>query len=93
MPLLFTSCISLGEMKKRTLKTHVVKHKNERWKIKTFDGRGKGKGTDYQDINGNRSFFHNLLLTKSLFIADLTYEHIFLTEILKKLFILKYFPL
>ena len=57
--LFFTSCISLGEMKKRTQKkTHVVKHKNERWKIKTVDGREKGKGDDYQelDVNGERLF-------------------------------------
>ena len=68
--LFFTSCISLGEMRKRTQKkTHVVKHKNESWKIKTVDGRGKGKGNDYQDVNG--IFVHILLLTISLFIADL----------------------
>ena len=50
--LFFTSCISLGEMRKRTQKkTHVVKHKNKRWRIKTADG---GKGKDYQeeDVNG-----------------------------------------
>ena len=62
----------------------MVKHKNESWKIKTVDGRGKGKGNDYQDVNG--IFVHILMLTKSLFIANLTYEPniFFLTELLKK---------
>ena len=34
----------------------MAKHNNKRWKIKTVDGREKGKGDDYQevDVNGKR---------------------------------------
>ena len=34
----------------------MVKHINKRWKIKTVEGRAKGKGNDYQedDVNGER---------------------------------------
>ena len=55
--LLFLSCLCLGSTKKSThKKTHVAKHNNKRWKIKTVDGREKGKGDDYQevDVNGKR---------------------------------------
>ena len=55
--LLFMSCLCLGSTKKSThKKTHVAKHNNKRWKIKTVDGREKGKGDDYQevDVNGKR---------------------------------------
>ena len=55
--LLFLSCLCLGSTKKRThKKTHVAKHNNKRWKIKTVDGREKRKGDDYQevDVNGER---------------------------------------
>ena len=55
--LLFMSCLCLGSAKKRThKKTHVAKHNNKRWKIKTVAGREKGKGDDYQevDVNGKR---------------------------------------
>ena len=47
------SCLCLGYAKK---KTHVVKHNNKRWKVKTVEGRAKGKGNDYQedDVNGER---------------------------------------
>ena len=57
--LLFMSCLCLGFTEKRThKKTHVAKHNNKRWKIKTVDGREKGKGDDYQelDVNGERLF-------------------------------------
>ena len=57
--LVFMSCLCLGYTKKRThKKTHVAKHNNKRWKIKTVDGREKGKGDDYQelDVNGERLF-------------------------------------
>ena len=46
-------------MKKRSQKkTHVAKHNNKRWKIKTFDGRTTVKGKDYQedDVNGGSPF-------------------------------------
>ena len=46
-----------GATKKSThKKTHVAKHNNKRWKIKTVDGREKRKGDDYQevDVNGER---------------------------------------
>ena len=55
--LLFLSCLCLGSTKKSThKKTHVAKHNNKRWKIKTVDGREKRKGDDYQevDVNGER---------------------------------------
>ena len=55
--LFFWSCLCLGFTKKRThKKTHVAKHNNKRWKIKTVDGREKRKGDDYQevDVNGKR---------------------------------------
>jgi len=55
--LLFLSCLCLGSTKKRThKKTHVTRHNNKRWKIKTVDGREKRKGDDYQevDVNGKR---------------------------------------
>ena len=34
----------------------MVKHRNKSWKIKTVEGRAKGKGNDYQedDVNGER---------------------------------------
>ena len=34
----------------------MVKHNNKSWKIKTVEGRAKGKGNDYQedDVNGER---------------------------------------
>ena len=34
----------------------MVKHNNKRWKVKTVEGRAKGKGNDYQedDVNGER---------------------------------------
>ena len=48
--LVFMSCLYLGEMKKRSQKkTHVAKHNNKRWKIKTVDGRTTVKGKDYQE--------------------------------------------
>ena len=48
------SCLCLGSAKKRThKKTHVAKHNNKRWKIKTVDGREKRKGDDYQEIDVN----------------------------------------
>ena len=51
--LFFMSCLCLGYAKK---KTHVVKHNNKRWKVKTVEGRAKGKGNDYQEdhVNGER---------------------------------------
>ena len=55
--LFLMSCLCLGYAKKRThKKTHVVKHNNKSWKIKTVEGRAKGKGNDYQedDVNGER---------------------------------------
>ena len=55
--LFFWSCLCLGSAKKRThKKTHVVKHNNKSWKIKTVEGGAKGKGNDYQedDVNGER---------------------------------------
>ena len=46
----FWSCLCLGEMKKRSQKqTHVAKHNNKRWKIKTVDDRKTIKGKDYQE--------------------------------------------
>ena len=57
--LFFMSCLCLGYAKERThKKTHVAKHNNKRWKIKTVDGREKGKGDYYQelDVNGERLF-------------------------------------
>ena len=48
--LVFMSCLYLGEMKKRSQKkTHVTKHNNKRWKIKTVDDRKTIKGKDYQE--------------------------------------------
>ena len=48
--LLFLSCLCLGSTKKSThKKTHVAKHNNKRWKIKTVDGRTTVKGKDYQE--------------------------------------------
>ena len=48
--LFFWSCLYLGEMKKRSQKkTHVTKHNNKRWKIKTVDDRKTIKGKDYQE--------------------------------------------
>ena len=48
--LLFMSCLRLGSTRKRThKKTHVAKHNNKRWKIKTVDGRTTVKGKDYQE--------------------------------------------
>ena len=48
--LLFMSCFCLGYTKKRThKKTHVAKHNNKRWKIKTVDDRKTIKGKDYQE--------------------------------------------
>ena len=55
--LFLMSCLCLGYAKKRThKKTHVVKHNNKSWKIKTVEGGAKGKGNDYQedDVNGER---------------------------------------
>ena len=55
--LLFLSCLCLGSTKKSThKKTHVAKHNNKRWKIKTVDGQEKRRGNDYQevDVNGKR---------------------------------------
>ena len=57
--LFFWSCLCLGFTKKRThKKTHVVKHNNKSWKIKTVEGGPKGKGNDYQedDANGERLY-------------------------------------
>ena len=52
--LLFMSCLCLGSTKKSThKKTHVAKHNNKRWKIKTVDGREKRKGDDYQEVDVN----------------------------------------
>ena len=36
----------------------MAKHNNKRWKIKIIDGREKGNGDDYQevDVNGERLF-------------------------------------
>ena len=52
--LLLMSNLCLGSTKKRThKKTHVAKHNNKRWKIKTVDGREKGKGDDYQEVDVN----------------------------------------
>ena len=48
--LLFLSCLCLGSTKKSThKKTHVTKHNNKRWKIKTVDDRKTVKGKDYQE--------------------------------------------
>ena len=48
--LLFLSCLCLGSTKKSThKKTHVAKHNNKRWKIKTVDDRKTIKGKDYQE--------------------------------------------
>ena len=51
--LFLMSCLCLGYAKE---KTHVVKHNNKSWKIKTVEGRAKGEGNDYQedDVNGER---------------------------------------
>ena len=48
--LLLMSYLCLGSTKKSThKKTHVAKHNNKRWKIKTVDGRTTVKGKDYQE--------------------------------------------
>ena len=51
------SCLRLGSAKNKTQKkTHVVKHNNKSWKIKTVKGGAKGTGNDYQEdeLNGER---------------------------------------
>ena len=64
------SCLCLGSTKKSThKKTHVAKHNNKRWKIKTVDGREKRKGDDYQevDVKGERlSHLHTRRSLKKL---------------------------
>ena len=53
------SCLCLGYAKKRThKKTHVAKHNNKRWKIKIIDGREKGNGDDYQEVDVDERLFH-----------------------------------
>ena len=55
--LFFMSCLCLCYAKNRTQKkTHVVKHRNKSWKIKTVEGGAKGTGEDYQEdeLNGER---------------------------------------
>ena len=55
--LFFMSCLCFCYAKKRTQKkTHVVKHNNRSWKIKTVEGGAKGTGNDYQEdeLNGER---------------------------------------
>ena len=53
------SCFCLGYTKKRThKKTHVAKHNNKRWKIKIIDGREKGNGDDYQEVDVDERLFH-----------------------------------
>ena len=55
--LFFMSCLRLGSAKNKTQKkTHVVKHRNKSWKIKTVEDGGKGTGNDYQEdeLNGER---------------------------------------
>ena len=48
--LLLMSCLCLGYARKGThKKTHVAKHNNKRWKIKTVDDRKTVKGKDYQE--------------------------------------------
>ena len=51
------SSLCLCYAKNRTKKkTHVVKHNNKSWKIKTVEDGGKGTGNDYQEdeLNGER---------------------------------------
>ena len=45
-----------GESERAREKTHVVKHRNRSWKIKTVEGGAKGTGNDYQEdeLNGER---------------------------------------
>ena len=45
-----------GESERAREKTHMVKHRNRSWKIKTVEGGAKGTGNDYQEdeLNGER---------------------------------------
>jgi len=55
--LFLMSCLCLCFAKNRTpKKTHVVKHNNRSWKIKTVEGGAKETGNDYQEdeLNGER---------------------------------------
>ena len=55
--LFFISCLCICCAKNRTQKkTHVVKHNNRSWKIKTVEGGAKETGNDYQEeeLNGER---------------------------------------
>ena len=70
--LLFLSCLCLGSTKKRThKKTHVAKHNNKRWKIKTVKGGAKGTGNDYQEdeLNGERLFSY-FVAHKIVFVVN-----------------------
>ena len=70
--LLFMSCLRLGSTRKRThKKTHVVKHNNKSWKIKTVKGGAKGTGNDYQEdeLNGERLFSY-FVAHKIVFVVN-----------------------
>ena len=73
----------------------MAKHNNKRWKIKIIDGREKGNGDDYQevDVNGKRlshkntkkgltgTFFH--CITSDRLVGDTLYLQ-YEMKILKK---------
>ena len=70
--LLFLSYLCLGSTRKRThKKTHVVKHNNKSWKIKTVKGGAKGTGNDYQEdeLNGERLFSY-FVAHKIVFVVN-----------------------
>ena len=66
--LFFMSCLCLGYAKK---KTHVVKHNNKSWKIKTVKSGAKGTGNDYQEdeLNGERLFSY-FVAHKIVFVVN-----------------------
>ena len=75
--LLLMSYLCLGSTKKRThKKTHVAKHNNKRWKIKTVDGREKGKGNDYQEVDVNGKRLGNFSLTGTFFHCKTSDRHV-----------------
>ena len=70
--LFFMSCLRLGSAKNKTQKkTHVVKHNNKSWKIKTVKGGAKGTGNDYQEdeLNGERLFSY-FVAHKIVFVVN-----------------------
>ena len=74
--LVFMSCLYLGEMKKRSQKkTHVAKHNNKRWKIKTVDGRTTVKGKDYTNCTKENIPIEDLAEPCRLLAKELKFMH------------------